>query len=301
MTSSWIRSRPTWACRRPRVLGELGRGDDRQREFAAEPLVLVVGAAFGAVGEDRGDRFGGVRGRGGGADRLAELGDVAVGAAQPGGASGAELRPERFADGDRVGRPGGHPQVVLQHQQLAVGVADQVHARDRRGRHARIEQSPHERLVPLRGLQQPARHDHRPRRSAGRRRRRAGRRSAPAPAAAGPLRAAPTRPRRSPAAPGRRPSARRGRRTGRSPRCSTGRARAAPPGPAARARRSPPRREGVRCRSWRTPRRSAPNRAGTRRRRERDGPDSRSSPCSHAKDRLPARGMAQSRENGRPD
>ena len=37
-------------------------------------------------------------------------------------------------------------------------------------------------------------------------------------------------------------------------------------------------------RSRRTPRRSAPSRAGTRRRRERDGPDSRSSPCSHAKD-----------------
>ena len=50
-----------------------------------------------------------------------------------------------------------------------------------------------------------------------------------------------------------------------------------------------PRREGVRCRSWRTPRRSAPNRAGTRRRRERDGPDSRSSPCSHAKDHYPLR------------
>ncbi len=138
MTSSWIRAADL-GVEAAALLGELGRGDDGQREFAADPLVLVVGAAFGAVGEDRGDRFGGVRGRGGGADRLAELGDVAVGAAQAGGVSGTKLPPERFAHGDRVGRSRRHPQIVLQNHEFAIFVADQVHARDRRRRHARIE------------------------------------------------------------------------------------------------------------------------------------------------------------------
>ena len=225
-------------------------------------------------------------GGGGGEDRAPQ--QLAVAGDSPRAEGGLDLRPHRFAHAERVGGAGGHPQVVLQDPQLAALVADQVEPGDGGGRHLGVDQPPHRRLVALRGLEQVAGDDagfEDPLRPVGVDQECVQR---PRPLQQPRLQRAPTPPPRSAAAPGRRRSPVLARTQAPPRRPWTGRARAALPGPAARAPRSAPRRDGAEPRSGRRPRRSSPLRAGNRRHRERIGPVSRSSPWKHGRYAVPA-------------
>ncbi len=135
--------------------------DERDAELAREPGVLPVGRVVLAVGEHDGQRGAVAAGglRGGGAQGVGQQVDLAVERARGGVRGDGDVLEQGAARGVQVGEAARRAHVVLEHEPLAVAVADEVQAGDADPDPARRLDAVHLRLVVVGRADHVGRHD----------------------------------------------------------------------------------------------------------------------------------------------